>query len=71
MKIKKITCQNRRDFSAIYKCEHCGHEKEGSGYDDTYFHQKVIPKMKCESCGRSSGEDYRPLATKYQDSAVV
>ena len=24
MKIKKITFQIRRDFTAIYECEHCG-----------------------------------------------
>lgn len=24
MKIKKILSQNRRDFRAIYECEHCG-----------------------------------------------
>lgn len=46
MKIKNIVSQYRRDFQAIYECEHCGHTKEGSGYDDENFHQNVIPKMK-------------------------
>lgn len=27
MKIKEIISQNRRDFTAIYQCEHCGHER--------------------------------------------
>lgn len=31
MKIKKITSQHRRDFQAIYVCEHCGDEHTGSG----------------------------------------
>ena len=47
MRIKEITYQSRRDFKAIFKCSHCGYEKEDWGYDDNYFHQKVIPDMKC------------------------
>lgn len=54
MKIKEITGQHRRDFWAIYECEGCGHTtKESSGYDDRNFHDNVIPKMVCESCGKS------------------
>jgi ribosomal protein L37AE/L43A len=33
MKIKKILWQSRRDFEAIYECEHCGHEYKGDGYE--------------------------------------
>ena len=33
MKIKKIESQMRRDFYAIYECEHCGHTNRGSGYN--------------------------------------
>ena len=71
MKIKQIKSQSRRDFTAIYECEHCGCLKNGSGYDDTNFHQNVIPKMKCDSCGKIAGENYRPLATKYPDGMQV
>lgn len=71
MKIKKILSQNRRDFTAIYECDHCGHEVKGSGYDDWNFHENVIPKMKCKECGKTAGDDYRPLATKYPDDAIV
>lgn len=55
MKIKEITWQNRRDFKAIYECEFCGATKEGCGYDDSNFHNNVIPNMKCPKCGKSSG----------------
>jgi primosomal protein N' len=66
MKIKSIISQHRRDFWAIYVCEHCGYEtEEESGYDDMNFHQNVIPKMKCKNCGETSGNDYHPRATKY------
>ena len=71
MKIKRITSQHRRDFWAEFECEHCGHVEMKSGYDDDYFHQSVIPAMKCPVCGKTAGDDYRPLAPKYPDSMVV
>ena len=71
MKIKTIISQYRRDFTATYVCEHCGHEKDGYGYDDSNFHQNVIPTMECGNCGRVAPKDYRPLTTKYPDGYVV
>jgi DNA-directed RNA polymerase subunit RPC12/RpoP len=56
MKIKQVTNQVRRDFWAIYECQHCGAEVKGTGYDDANFHNNVIPAMKCESCGGVGGE---------------
>ena len=68
MKIKQITYQNRRDFKAIYECEHCGAvTKEQWGYDDANFHKNVIPEMICEKCGKKADESYRPLTTKYPE----
>lgn len=50
-KIEKVTWQHRFDFSAILECEHCGHKQElKSGYDDEYYHSKVLPSITCESC---------------------
>lgn len=71
MKIKRIESQYRRDFYAIFECEHCGHEARKYGYDDDYFHREVIPKMICEKCGETSKEDYRPMGTKYRADEVV
>ncbi len=71
MRIKEILSQSRRDFTAIYECEHCGHIIKSSGYDDSYFHEEVIPKMKCSNCSETAGENYRALSTKYPDSQVV
>ena len=71
MKIKSIENQNRRDFFAIYECEHCGHEHRGSGYDDANFHQNVIPGIECGECGMIAGDNYRPLTTKNPAHAVV
>ena len=71
MKVKKILHQHRRDFQAIYRCEHCGFEIEGYGYDDSHFHQNAIPNMKCKKCGKTADDDYRPLATKYPDGMQI
>lgn len=54
MRIKTRLDQIRRDFWAIYECEHCGFEYKGSGYDDANFHHNVIPHMECSKCGRSA-----------------
>jgi len=72
MKIKKINSQSRRDFWADMECEHCGNIEKGvSGYDDAFFHSNVIPKMKCKKCDKTSGDDYRPLTTKYPENQIV
>lgn len=71
MRIKEILRQHRRDFTALYVCEHCEAETEGSGYDDSNFHQNVIPDMKCKSCGKKASTDYRPLTTKYPEGIQV
>lgn len=55
MKIKKINSRSRRDFYADYECEGCGFiDKNVASYDDRYFHDNVIPDMKCEKCGEST-----------------
>ncbi len=71
MKIQKITSQDRRDFWCVYECEHCGATEKGTGYDDANFHQNAIPAMKCNACGKTAGDDYRALTTKYAESEVV
>lgn len=54
MHIKRKTSQHRRDFTAIYACEHCDLEVAGSGYDDLNFHEYVVPRMICSSCKRTA-----------------
>ena len=71
MKIEQIISQSRRDFTAIYVCEHCGHKRNGSGYDDDNFHVNVIPRMKCDKCNKAADDNYRPLTTKYPDGVTV
>lgn len=71
MKIKKILDQSRRDFTAVFVCEHCGFEKKMNGYDDEFFHEKVIPKMTCDKCGKIADDSYRPLTTKYPEGMDI
>jgi len=71
MRIKEILVQNRRDFSAIFECEHCGHTEIGCGYDDEFYHREVVPKIVCSKCGKVASHTYRPLTTKYPDGMVV
>ena len=71
MKIKEIISQSRRDFYAIYECEHCGHTEKGEGYDDANYHQNVIPARKCEKCGKTAPDNYRPLTTKYPEGYQI
>ena len=75
MKIKKITSQSRRDFRADMKCEFCGYEsKLTSGYDDRFYHDEVIPDMKCGECLKSTsseGGEIAKTATRYRENQVV
>lgn len=71
MKIKELIYQNRRDFKAIFKCEHCGHEEQINGYDDEYFHNSVIPNLPCSSCGKKAPDNYRPLQPKYPEGFQI
>ena len=73
MRIKEILSQHGRAFRAIFICPFCGHEEERPGYDDFDFHHNVIPKIKCENCGKTEqdGESYRPLSTKYPEGFQI
>lgn len=67
MFIKEILHQYRRDFTALYECEFCGNQETKGGYDDTNFHENVVPKMVCKKCGKHADETYNPRETKYPD----
>ena len=71
VKINNIIEQSRRDFTAIFICEHCGATVKKNGYDDAHYHTNVIPKMKCYDCGLTAGDDYQPRATKYPEGMQV
>ena len=71
MRIQKIIWQHRRDFQAVYECEHCQATVTRDGYDDTNFHMNVIPKMVCDTCMELSDSTYQPRHTKYPDGLSV
>ncbi len=70
MRIKQITDRHRRDFTAVYECEHCGATDTSSGYDDDNFHRNVIPAMKCKACGKTAPDSYCPRGTLYPPDEV-
>jgi C4-type Zn-finger protein len=59
MTIKGITWEHGSDFHAILECEHCGNtQKLVTGYNDTFYRDKVIPAMVCNKCGKNrAGEE--------------
>jgi len=71
MRIQKKLTQYRRDFQAIYICDHCGNTEESYGYDDANFHENVIPNMKCKICDKKAGESYEPQETKYTEGYQI
>jgi len=73
MKIERILNRNRRDFTAVYKCEYCGFTKTEYGYDDTHFHVNVIPNMIYEKCNKA-GIDFKYLVKtqpKNADNVII
>ena len=73
MKLQKKISQNRRDFVGIFVCEHCNNSTKESGYDDTYFHNQVIPNMKCSKCNKTGIECDNLIITKpkYNDAVIL
>lgn len=71
MRIKEIMTQHRRDFTAVFECEHCSATVTRSGYDDDDFHRNVVPSLECAACGKTAPENFRPLSTKYAAHEVV
>lgn len=54
MRIIERLSQHRNDFTALMICEHCAHEQKlSSGYDDDFYHRRVIPAMTCKDCGKN------------------
>lgn len=66
MKIKSILTRNRNDFTATMECEHCVHiGVNTTGYDDSFYHQRVIPAMRCRVCGKNGAGE-----TEHMDAGV-
>ena len=77
MKLIEILAQSRRDFQGQYKCEFCNHietDSSMSSYDDRYYHDNVIPNMKCKKCGKSTISEngvIEQTATKYPEGFQI
>lgn len=64
MKIKTVTYMHRNDFKAIYECEHCQNEYEAWGYNDSNFHENVIPNVHCDECGKKSNGELHKVGER-------
>jgi hypothetical protein len=54
MRIKEILSSHRSDFTAMMECEHCeSTQKLTTGYNDAYYHDRVIPSMTCNACKKN------------------
>lgn len=72
MKITKMYNQHRRDFWFDAECEHCGAiETNQSGYDDRNFHENVVPKFECKTCGKASPEVGERPTPRYPENMQV
>jgi hypothetical protein len=77
MKLIEILDQNRRDFKGKYECEFCNHietDRYMDSYDDRYYHDNVIPNMKCKKCEKSTKSENGVIAktpTKYPEYQQV
>lgn len=70
MKIQKVTNTIGRDFWAIIECEHCNStEKLSGGYNDSYYHNSVLPAIKCKACGKARAET-RQVTGGYNDATA-
>lgn len=75
MKLIEKLDQFRRDFDGLFVCEGCNTETtKVACYDDDYFHDNVIPAMKCPACDKSTNDLGLPnvrMATKYAPHEIV
>jgi len=56
MRIKRVIPQTQTDrqYTAEYECEHCGHETQGYGWSDNNFRNNILPRMRCDRCGKNA-----------------
>ncbi len=54
MRILDLSGSLGRDLYGKLQCEHCNAiEKLSGGYDDSYWHNRVLPSFHCKSCGKN------------------
>ena len=71
MKLVESKNWNRRDFTGVYECEHCGDIVQGYGYDDANFYNNVIPGMQCKKCGKKSESAKEKLVPRHSPDLVM
>lgn len=66
MKIIEITDRYGNDLYGVIQCEHCQEkQKLTGGYDDSYYHNHVMPAKHCTKCGMNrAGETKKESPTQ-------
>ena len=60
MKIISLDQGNGRDLYGMMKCEHCNTSARLSGgYNDAFWHEKVLPAFHCKECGKNRAGELR------------
>lgn len=60
MKIHKLENGNGRDLYGTLECEHCAaHEPLRGGYNDGFWHTRVLPAFHCKTCGKNRAGELR------------
>ena len=72
MRLVKTYNFHRRDFTGNFQCEHCDFITYSvSCYDDTNFHQNVIPAMVCPVCKLASPAGVPITQPRQRDDEVM
>lgn len=68
MKIISLRDGNGRDLYGMIQCEHCNVEdKLSGGYNDSFWHDKVLPAFHCKSCGKNRNGELKSDETTKQN----
>jgi C4-type Zn-finger protein len=56
VKVNKVKKIQNNDFTVVLTCEFCLRTQEvfSVGGNDTHFQKMILPKIKCDKCGRST-----------------
>ena len=57
MRIKEIVCAYLKEALVILECEHCGNEEQGCVELSSDYIDVVLPRLRCELCGKSSQDN--------------
>lgn len=73
MRIISLKGSMGRDLYGTLQCEHCdATDKLSGGYDDSHWHNRVLPAFHCRACGKNRAGELRSeeVTTRNQSIGV-